>query len=381
MTVRDEFPAPSTQDGLVAGLRTQISYERDDPEWDAFVAGTAGGRVAQTATWGQIKAPLGWRAARVIVKQGESIVAGAQLLIRRLPICKSVTYVPRGPLMARDKADLAELVMDGLLTVAREFGAQYLAVRPPRGYEALASQLSDRGFQSSLIQIEAEPTATVIVDLTQELDEILGEARPSTRYNIRLAQRKGLVVREGTEEDLDTFYRLLTITGNRQGFSNNPKEYFFTVWRLLSPRNQIKLFLTEVDGEAVSAILAIPFGDTVTNWRSAWSGRHGHWRPNELVNWEVMAWGKAHGYHYYDFEGIDQKIALAVARGEILPDKSQSLTTFKLGFGGEIVLYPGLFDYIPNPLMRWAYTTVFSKTVSYEIAARLVGAVRGLGSR
>ena len=149
------------------------------------------------------------------------------------------------------------------------------------------------------------PTATLLIDLTKNLDDILAQMKRATRYGIRRSLREGITVREGTERDLSTFYCILVATSQRQQFSPYPEEYFIKMWRVLGPHGYIRLFLAEYEDETVSAILTVPFRDTVIYKKGAWSGRHGNRRPNEALHWTAIKWAKAHGYCYYDFEGVN----------------------------------------------------------------------------
>jgi lipid II:glycine glycyltransferase (peptidoglycan interpeptide bridge formation enzyme) len=351
---------------LSAGYHIRISHAAEDPEWDAFLAETPGGHHVQTSLWAQVKAALGWRIARIVVTQGEHIVAGGQVLLRPLPVVGAIGYVPRGPLFAVDDPVLAELVINELHQVARVHRVQYLVVQPPCNGEALAHSLSTWGFRPS--KIEVAPTATVVIDLSMDLDDILGQMKSKTRYNIRHGQRKGITVREGTERDLSTFHRLLVATSRRQKFPSEPEEYYVKMWRVLGSRGYAKLFLGELEGEPVSALLAISFGDTVIYKRGAWSGCHGGRHPNYVLQWAAIMWAKSHGYHYYDLEGIELEAALAIMDDEPIPDSlKQSVTSFKLGFGGEMVLHPGAYDYVYHPLLRRAYNIVFPKIANWSV--------------
>jgi len=243
---------------LRVGYRVRVSHETEDPDWDAFLAQTPGGHHVQTSLWAQVKALLGWQAVRVVVTQGEQIVAGAQLLMRPLPLVGTVGYVPKGPLSALDDPVLKELVVNELQQVAKAHRIQLLVIQPADSSEAFAHQLRRWGFRPSPITVV--PTATLLIDLTKELDDILAQMKRATRYGIRRSLREGISVREGTERDLPTFYRLLVATGQRQQFSPSPEEYFVKMWRLLRPYGYIRPFLAEYEDEAVSAHLIVPFG-------------------------------------------------------------------------------------------------------------------------
>ncbi|HEY3108106.1 MAG TPA: peptidoglycan bridge formation glycyltransferase FemA/FemB family protein [Chloroflexota bacterium] len=358
--------------------RVAVCDRTHDPDWDAFLARTAGGDHAQSGLMARLKAPLGWRVARVVVSRDGRIVGGAQLLLRSLPLAGAIGYVARGPLCALDDPALARLVVERLQRVARARGLRYLIVQPPLNGQAVARELVGRGFRPTWL--EPQPAHAVLIDLSRSLDDLLAAMKGKTRYNLRLGQRKGIRVREGTEADLDTFHRLLVATSQRQGFSVQSRSYFAEMWRIFAPPGNLKLFLAEHEGEAISAALTIPFGDTVTYKRGAWSGRQGNVHANEVTHWAAIGWAKANGYRYYDFEGIDPRLAPGIARGQIEAGSlARSVTSFKLGFGGKVVLSPGNYDYVPNPLLRRAYTTISPRLADWSLMAKVQNAVRGRG--
>lgn len=345
--------------------RIRISQEIEDPEWDAFLAETPGGHHVQTSLWGQSKALLNWNVTRVMAIRGGRIVGGAQLLTRTLPFVGRLGafgYVTKGPLFAVDDPSLLEPVIDALHRVAGANRVQYMVVQPPDNGEAVAHRLPEMGFRYS--PIEVTPTATLLIDLSAEPDDIMHQMRETTRRNIRRGQKKGIVVREGAERDLPIFHHLLTSTAHRQDFSPYDEEYFDNMWRILRPHGYICLLIAEYEGEPVSAHLLVPFRDTVIVKKVGWSGLHGDLRPNDVLYWESIMWARANGYRYCDLEGIELKAARVLLRGEHLPDSyRQTPTFFKLGFGGKVTILPGSYDYVYNPLLRWPYNTVLSRVI------------------
>jgi peptidoglycan pentaglycine glycine transferase (the first glycine) len=354
--------------------RVRISRAHDDPAWDAFLAGMPAGHHMQTSLWCRVKALLGWQAARVLVTQNEQIVAGAQVLLRSLPFVGTIGYVPKGPLAGSDDSTVVRLVFEGFRQVVRACYIRYLFVEPPCQF--IAQFMPDWGFQPNAIEVTS--AATVRIDLSSDLDQLLAQMRAKTRYNLRLGLRKGIVVREGTQSDLSTFYQLLAATGQRQGFAIHPQEYFHQMWRILSAAGHIRLFIAEHAGEAVSALLAIPFGQTVSFWAGAWSGRHGQRHPNEVMHWAAIQWAKAAGYRYYDFEGIDLQSAKAVTAQPAPSAPTNTVTAFKIGFGGQVVFFPGAYDYVANPLLSWAYRALGARIAGYPIVQN---AMRGINRR
>jgi lipid II:glycine glycyltransferase (peptidoglycan interpeptide bridge formation enzyme) len=355
MSIRTASPG-TVAPRLASGCRVDVRRHAEDPEWDAFVEQTAGGHHAQASLWAQAKAALGWAAARVIVTQDGRILGGAQVfLVRPLPLVGTVGYVPRGPLCAAaDDLSTAALVLEGLHRLSRASGVRCLVVQPPGNGDTLARRLPAWGFWPSAIG-RSQPTATLRLDLAAEPETLLGGMHPQTRYNVRLGLRRGVAVRRATAADVPTFCRLLAATARRQGFAPDSEAYVTELHRRLGPRGWLELFIAEYQGEPVSAALAVCFGDTVFYKRGAWSGRHGSHRPNEAMQWHIIQWARARGYRYYDFEGIDPVVAAAVLRGEPPDLAGRTIDSFKLGFGGQAVLFPGAYGYIYNPVLRWAW--------------------------
>jgi lipid II:glycine glycyltransferase (peptidoglycan interpeptide bridge formation enzyme) len=369
------------QDGA---WQLRISHEAEHPEWDAFLERTPGGHHAQASLWAQAKGCQGWKSARVLVTQTGRIVGGAQMLMRALPLVGAIGYLPKGPICAVDEdLSLSRLVLRELHGLARACRVRCLILQPPNNGEALARRLPDWGFSPSAIRLP-QPTATALLDLDRDPETLLAAVHPQTRYNIRLGLRRGVVVRQGTAADVPLYCRLMAATGQRQGFAPEPEAYVAELYRLLAARGWCALFIAEYQGEPVSAALAICFGDTVYYKRGAWSGAQGRHRPNEVLQWEMILWARSKGYRQYDFEGIDAGVARALLRGESPDLTGQTVSSFKLGFGGRVVLFPEIFARVYDPVLRWGWNRVLPKVLVLPLAMRMLtkrftGAGRPLG--
>jgi lipid II:glycine glycyltransferase (peptidoglycan interpeptide bridge formation enzyme) len=337
--------------------------------WNRFVEATPGGHHVQTSHWAQVKSYQGWRALNLIATRDNLIVGGAQILIRRLPLIGRVGYIHRGPLLASRAPGLTPLLIAKLKEVARQHSIQCLIVHPPVNGEALDQGLHDSGFR--LTGMRTASLATVVLDLGPDEDSLLSGMKPKTRYNVQLSQRKGIRVREGAAADLPIFQKMLEQTAVRQNFSPNSASHLANMCRILTPAGQFKLFIAEFEGRAVSGLLAVPFRDTVIYKRGAWSGQHGNRRPNEALHWAAIRWAKSKGFRYYDFDGIQARTAKGIVNGEPLPDSMlHSVTRFKLGFGGRVVLLPGSYSYICHPLLRWGYQRTFPLIAKSRVLTR-----------
>lgn len=328
------------------------SSQIDEPEWDGFVA-RRGGDILQTSLWGRVKAHAGWSPVRLIARHNNEIVGGFQLLSKRVIPGARLAVVLRGPLNDDIHPGLFDLLLKKMQSLCQRRSIQFLLIQPPllQPSPAKPVQLPDTFYRSSF---EFMVLATTIVDLKPEPDALLKNMRSKTRYNIQLGLRKGIEVREGSRADIGTLHRLLQRTGERQGFDPQAVSHFEMMWDILAPAGHVKIFFAELDGDPISALLAVAFGDTVVYKRGGWSGKYGSYHPNEVLHWQVMNWAKNSGYSYYDFDGIDLSAARALLDGAVLSSENPaSVTRFKLGFGGRAVILPELYEYVKNPAVRW----------------------------
>lgn len=316
-----------------------------DLGWDALVEQATGGHHVQTTRWAEVKRTVGWRAVRVeVLRQGE-LVGGCQLLLRRIGAFGSVGFVPRGPVIADGAGpDVVATALRALEAVTRSERVLYLKVQPPAGSEDIAATLRGRGYRKSAV--ETAPTATVLVDLRRDDDDILAGMRTNTRRNIRRALRSDLVVRSGAGSDITVLHELVRATARRQGFAPYPERYYQAMWDLFSGRGQAHLLVAERAGRPLSAMLLIAFRDTVLYKIGGWSGEAREARPNELMHWTAIEWAKRGGHRWYDLEGIDLPVARAIVdRTDPPPSPPDGVSHFKLGFGGTVAIFPPAHDY------------------------------------
>lgn len=337
-----------------------LSDKLDDADWDNFLENTPGGDHLQTAAWARVKTSLGWRPLRLIARCEGRIVGGAQLLIRAAPIVGTIGCITNGPVFSVDDPALMSEVTTRLQEITREYSLQKLCLQAPLPYSGYQGMLEKKEFRPSSLRLM--PPGTTRLDLTQSLDDILAKMKPRTRHNIRRSQRKGIVVRPGDAGDLDEYYRLVLATTKRKQFRPFPRRYYEDIWRILHPRGYMHLLVAEVGGETVSSMILITFGDTAVNKLGVWSGQHGDKRPNDALHWAAIKLAKSLGHHYYDMGGINQSAAEAVLSGEPLPESvKQTVTSFKLDFGGEVILHPKAYEFHPSPVYRWAFGELYPR--------------------
>jgi lipid II:glycine glycyltransferase (peptidoglycan interpeptide bridge formation enzyme) len=217
--------------------------------------------------------------------------------------------------------------------------------------------------------------ATTILDLRPDPDDLMKAMKSKTRYNIRLGERSGVTVRLGTHQDVAVFHSMLMKTAERQGFVPNSLTHLEDLHETLG--DWCRIFLAEVDGRAVAGMLAMTFGDTVVYKRGAWSGDEGDKRPNEVMHWGVIQWAREHGFTRYDFDGIEPDIARTVLAGEkVSGSATESVTRFKLGFSGEILLLPETVSFVPNRVLRFGYDRMYPQIAHFGPVKQLVKRAR-----
>jgi lipid II:glycine glycyltransferase (peptidoglycan interpeptide bridge formation enzyme) len=347
----------------------------DDPAWDAFVASVPGGSHVQTSMWARVKAVVHWRAVRIMLLHNDTIVAGAQVLMHRMPALGAIGYIPKGPLCSTGNVTIARTIIDTIPHTEELRQVQYLVIQPPNDGQALACLLPTWGIRPALM--DALPTATVVLDLTEGPDAILARMKRQTRQNIHRSERSGVTVREGSAEDIPLLYDFHQVSARRQDFVPYPLEYFTALWDAFAPSGHAVLFVAECASSALAALLVIPFGQKVVTAACGWSGEQGHCRPNEALYWAAIRWGCAHGFAYLDMDTFDARLARLLLAGGTLTDADhRTPDAFKLGLGGEVMLCPEAFEYIYNPLLRLSYQTIFPRLAHFPQMYRFLNRFR-----
>ncbi|HAJ38152.1 MAG TPA: hypothetical protein DCL15_20970, partial [Chloroflexi bacterium] len=294
-----------------------------------------------------------------------AIVAGAQLLLRRA-YGVTLAYAPRGPLVDWADATQSAGLMTLLRAAARRAGASVLKIEPDLpDTPAHRALLRDAGFAPSPQTVQ--PPSTIVVDLAGGEDAVLAAMKSKWRYNIRLAERKGVTVRAMTRADLPTFHRLMRETGARDGFAVHSDAYFTAAFDLLTPAHAIFL-VAEFGGAALAAIVVALAGKTAVYLWGASSDRERSRMPNHALQWAGMRWALSQGATRYDLWGIPDdlgRLALALGRettegvpADALPIEIDALPghglwgvyRFKQGFGGRVLRTVGAWDMPLEPI-------------------------------
>lgn len=341
------------------------SIVEDRATWDAALLGLPAPHVLQTWEWGAVKSQTGWSTRRILWTGGDgSPRAAASFLLRQLPrLPIGVAYVPKGPVLDWSDASVAEEVLAALELEARSRRAIFVKIDPdvsPDGAvgRGLTDMLRRRGWLASAEQIQFRNTA--LLDLRPGEDVLLAGMKPKWRYNIRLAERRGVWVRKGTVEDLPTFYNLYQETGARDGFLVRPFAYYEHTWRtFMEPVDasapSAHLLLAEVEGAAVAGLILFCFGSTAWYMYGASSDRQRQLMPNHLLQWEAMRLARGRGCRLYDLLGAPDVLQES--------DPMWGVWRFKEGFGASFAPHIGAWDYPVWRSRYWVYSSLMPRVL------------------
>jgi lipid II:glycine glycyltransferase (peptidoglycan interpeptide bridge formation enzyme) len=308
-----------------------------------------------------LKASAGWHPLRVALwdTEREQIVAGAQVLRRSVahipPSLGHLAYIPRGPVLDWTQQDdsnarLPKVFFSQLLPFLRAQGAIALHVELPfidnEKQGLLARQtLTALHFHPAR---PVQPMRTILLDLMPDEQSLLANMKEKWRYNIRLAARKGVQVRPAQgKEDVQAWYRLLQITGQRDHFGTHSFDYYWRAWQIFTPSEQAQLLLAEYEGQLLAGIFVGYMARQAIYLYGASSNEHRNLMPNYLLQWEAIRRAKARGATSYDFWGIPET--------DDADEAMAGVYRFKSGWGGRIVRFAGNYEYIFRPLaMRLA---------------------------
>ena len=337
-----------------------LSITPDD--WDRFIAAHPNGHVLQSAPWGTLKSQFGWSAERVGLAHEGKLVGGAQILYRRLPAgLGRLAYVPKGPIVNWEDEAQVKTLMAVLDRAARAKGTIALTIEPdlPDG-DAHDKRLRALGFSPSPLG-SVQPRRTIVVDIAPDEDAILGEMKQKTRYNVRLAARKGVTVREAAEADLPAFHALMAATGERDAFGVHAPAYYETAYHLFVPHGWARLLLAEAEGEAVAAVMIFALPPRSWYLYGASSDAHREKMPTYLLQWEAMRWARSLGCTTYDLYGVpDEDEEELEAQFTRRSDGLWGVYRFKRGFGGKLVRSVGAWDRVYAPARYWLYRMALS---------------------
>jgi lipid II:glycine glycyltransferase (peptidoglycan interpeptide bridge formation enzyme) len=320
-------------------------------QWNDFVASSDCCNITQSYEWGELGSYLGAKdVLRVgVVDHTGRLLAAMLVLVSTLPILNSTYfYAPRGPIVEDPDSPALTLLLNFVKAAAYRYRAMMLKVEPSISDENRhwSRTLKMRGFRPN-------PYATHIrhewvLDIRPDEQTLLENMKDKWRYNIRLATRKSVTVRQGQgEAELDTFYRLYQMTSVRDQFFIHNKSFYRDIMYQFGSDDRAALFLAEYEGQAIAGTIVLALGHWSWYMHGASSNEHRERMPNHLLQWTGIQWAKSHGCWYYNFRGIP----------DILEEGQElwGVYLFKRGFGGHPVRFMQTHDLVYQPLLYETY--------------------------
>jgi len=311
--------------------------------WDGWLQNSpGGGHVLQSYEWGEFKKRLGWRPVRVVLdRDGEVVGLGQFLAYDTAPVPGALWYCTKGPWLPWHNEEAVRAFFEGVRDVARREGAHTVKIEPEvlEREKNVKDVLGEIGFRKARYDLNLK--TTLVVDLSLSEEKLLAKMKGKTRYNVRLAAKKGIeVVEPDFEEGWEIFYAWMKHTSERKvGYSlRRSRNYLHAVTRYMYDTGQGRLFFARHEGTPLAGIYVFTFGEKYWYMYGASGDEKRNLKPNYLLQWEVMRWAKERGLTHYDMVGVPKLEDL---------DESSSLWgvyKFKEGFGGEISDSLGCFD-------------------------------------
>ncbi|MCX6742805.1 MAG: peptidoglycan bridge formation glycyltransferase FemA/FemB family protein [Candidatus Parcubacteria bacterium] len=290
--------------------------------WDKQIGSQKMSQFLQSWAWGEFQQRLGRQIWRLDL-------AGDFILVIKmnLPLGKNYLYIPR------TNCNLEEPKIKFLKELANNEKSIFIKIEP------LKQTLENFGFKKVK---PVQPAKTLMLDLSKSEEELLVEMHQKTRYNIHLAEKKGVSLKICEAEEFPIFYDLLVDTYRRKGKKLYGRDYFHKLYH----DHLTKIYCAEYQGKILCANMIVFYGDIVTYLHGGSSEKDKNIMAPHLLQWEIIKKAKELGYKYYDFWGIEERYP-GVAR-------------FKRGFGGFEVDYIGAWDLTLNKFWYLAYKIIKS---------------------
>jgi lipid II:glycine glycyltransferase (peptidoglycan interpeptide bridge formation enzyme) len=296
----------------------------------------------QTWEWGDFRAAMGVDVVRLGIFEKNKLVEGWQLTFHRIPYFPyTIGYFPKGPMPTTEM--LSELKKLGIRKNALSIQLEPdVSVEEP--FTLSNFPLLKRAHRPLFTKY------TFILDLTKPEEEMLAAMHPKTRYNIRVAQRKGVTIQEDNSDAAFRAYLTLSEeTTRRQKFYAHNKKYHQTMWKILHKSGLARLFTATYENSVITAWIIFTWKNTVYYPYGASSRLHRDVMAPNLLLWEIARWAKTRGFYYFDLWG-------AMGPDPDTKDPWYGFHRFKEGYNPTLTESIGSYDLVIHPLRYTLYT-------------------------
>lgn len=323
-----------------------------EQEYTEFLESHERCNFQQSLEWGKVK--TNWIKEVVLAEdENHKIIGSICVWIRKMPIFGNMMYSSRGPVCDIHDKKVLEQLTEGIKELGKKYNAFVLRIEPDikKDDQEFRKIVEEIGYKikddAKDFKDEIQPRFVFRLDIKGKTeDEVLAGCHQKTRYNIRLAKRKGVVVKEGTREDLKDFHKIMIETGSRDGFIIRSLDYFEKMYDELAPKH-MKLLMAYYEDKPISGIIPIMYGNKTWYLYGASSNQHRNLMPNYLLQWEMIRQAIQNKCDVYDFRGVSGVV-----------DESHpqyGLYRFKKGFGAEFTEFIGEVYWPFKPLTYKLY--------------------------
>jgi lipid II:glycine glycyltransferase (peptidoglycan interpeptide bridge formation enzyme) len=361
-----------------------IYLNKEDEAYENFVKNHSFGSINQSFIWGKFQENIQGRKfyCLAILDDRDKIIASSLLIKYKIAFNKNYLYSIFGPIFDFKNEKVSQILFNEIDKIAKKeksisckigpiIPLQFVNKNSLDALRILKNHFKKYKFFPSCVQ-QQQPLDVLILNLTQSEEEILNQMKSKGRYNIRLAQKRGVEVFSSvdTEIDLDIFYNLFKETTERNIFFCYPKEYYKKMVEILKEKNLILIFIAKLDNQPLAAAIITFYGSRAVYYYGGSTNKKREAMAPYLLHWEIIKEAKKRGCKIYDFWGIipepwiDEKNQWIVNLGnKILNFKTEQeakkyylekhpfkgVTQFKEKFGGQRVSYSGIFEKIYRP--------------------------------
>ncbi len=336
----------------------KLLEENDKKRYKEFLENHERCNFQQSLEWGNVK--TSWKKEVILSEDENGNIRGSLCIwIRKIPIFGNIMYSARGPVCDIYNEEIIADLVEGADLLAKKYKAFVLRVEPDilKTDEKFREIILKHKFKikddSKDFKDEIQPRFVFRLDIKGKTkDEIFNNFHQKTRYNVRLATKKGVVIKEGTKDDLKEFHKIMVKTGERDNFIIRSLAYFEKMYDEMAP-DHMKLLMAYHENEPIAGIIPIMYGNKVWYLYGASSNKHRNLMPNYLLQWTMIQEAIDRGADMYDFRGVSGVV-----------DESHpqyGLYRFKKGFNAEFTEFIGEI-YIPYKPLTYKLYKLAEKT-------------------
>ena len=316
---------------------TKILNDKDKEKYDSLIT-----HPVQTWNWGEFQTTQGHKIYRFgVFDNKDKMISAYSVSFHKIPKTKfSIGTILRGP-------DIADAMLDEVTKIAKQENAIFVKFEP----DIINKKLGHfRNLKKS--PKNAFYPYTFLVDLTKTEDQLLDSMHPKTRYNIRIANRHGVEIKEETnDKGFEIYLKILFDTTKRQGFYLHTQKYHRDLWKKLKDTGMVHIMLASYQNQVLSAFMIFNVGDKLFYPYGASLDTNRQVMAPTLLMWEVIKLGKELKCTTFDMWGCLGPNAKETENGF-------GFHRFKQGYGGQLVEYVGTYDLVINPLFYKIYNSV-----------------------